>query len=388
MQNVGTIATLRPTEYSVRVKRLSLKRSVGIVLFLAVLIRMFTIGIVSMVDLIAKGSPLLSPISAPVTYINSLNFLLALPLSIVVYLWMQRTETASILLETLINLLRNRAAVIGIIMIGFLLFVGDFAPALSTHDPILSMIGQPGEVGRLPSKAPCISAFGCPDPQHFMGLDLNARDVYSRIVHGAQISLKVGIASVMFAILAGTVLGLISGYAGGWVDNVIMRFMDVLLAFPGLLLAITIVTVRGPGLDNALLAIAIVSIPVYARLIRASVLSVKEFEFVTAERALGATGSRIVFGQILPNTLTPLIVQGALGIGGAVLEAAALSFLGLGAQPPAPEWGQMLSEGRNYVFTAPHLVFFPGLAIMLTVLGFNLLGDGLRDALDPRLNRN
>lgn len=387
MQNVGTIATLRPTEHSVRVKRISLKRSAGIVLFLAVLIRMMTIGIVSMVDLIARGSPFLSPISAPINTINSLNFLLALPLSIVVYLWMQRTETASILLETLINLLRNRAAVIGIIMIGFLLFVGDFAPALSTHDPILSMIGQPGETGKLPSKPPCLPILGC-EPQHIMGLDLNARDVYSRIVHGAQISLKVGIASVMFAILAGTVLGLISGYSGGWVDNVIMRFMDVLLAFPGLLLAITIVTVRGPGLDNALLAIAIVSIPVYARLIRASVLSVKEYEFVTAERALGATGSRIVFGQILPNTLTPLIVQGALGIGGAVLEAAALSFLGLGAQPPQPEWGQMLSEGRNYVFTAPHLVFFPGFAIMLTVLGFNLLGDGLRDALDPRLNRN
>jgi ABC-type dipeptide/oligopeptide/nickel transport system permease subunit len=317
-----------------------------------------------------------------------LNFFVAIPVGIVFYMWMQRTESASILLETLNNLLRNRAASIGMLMIGFLLFVGDFAPVLATHDPILSMIGQPGEAGKLPSKAPCIPVFGCKDPEHIMGLDLNARDVYSRIVYGARTSLRVGIASVMFSIIAGSTLGLISGYAGGWTDNIIMRFMDVLLAFPSLLLAITIVTVRGPGLDNALLAIAIVSIPVYARLIRASVLAVREYEFVTAEKALGATGLRILFGQIMPNTLTPLIVQGALGIGGAVLEAAALSFLGLGAQPPTPEWGQMLSEGRNYVFTAPHLVFFPGLAIMLTVLGFNLLGDGLRDALDPRLNRN
>jgi peptide/nickel transport system permease protein len=221
-----------------------------------------------------------------------------------------------------------------------------------------------------------------------MGLDLNARDMFSRIVFGARTSLTIGVASVSFAIIMGTMLGLLAGYIGGWTDNIIMRFMDVLLAFPSLLLAITIVTIKGPGLENALLAIAIVSIPVYARLSRASVLTVKELEFVTAVRALGAPPSRIVFRQILPNILTPLIVQGTLGIGGAVLEAAGLSFLGLGAQPPQPEWGQMLSEARQYVFTAPHLVFFPGFAIMLTVLGFNLLGDGLRDALDPRLNRS
>jgi ABC-type dipeptide/oligopeptide/nickel transport system permease subunit len=181
---------------------------------------------------------------------------------------------------------------------------------------------------------------------------------------------------------------MIAGYAGGWADNVIMRLMDVLLAFPSLLLAIAIVTVLGPGLQNALLAIAIVSVPVYARLARASVLSIKEMEYVTAERALGGNPVRILFSHIMPNAVTPLIVQGTLGIGSAVLEAAALSFLGLGAQPPTPEWGAILSEGRNYVFTAPHLVFFPGFAIMITVLGFNLLGDGMRDALDPRLNRN
>ncbi len=299
-----------------------------------------------------------------------------------------KADSQNIFFETLKNLRRNRSAVAGAFIIGFLIFMAIFAPIIATHDPNLSMIGQPGESGKLPASAPCIKILGCEKPQHLLGLDLNARDVFSRLVYGARVSLVVGITSVTFAIIVGTVLGLIAGYVGGWTDNVIMRMMDVLLAFPSLLLAITIVTVRGPGLENALLAIAFVSIPVYARLVRASVLSVKELEFVTAERALGAPPARILFQQIFPNTLTPLIVQGTLGIGGAVLEAAALSFLGLGAQPPLAEWGQMLSESRNYVFTAPHLVFFPGLAIMLTVLGFNLLGDGLRDALDPRLNRN
>lgn len=299
----------------------------------------------------------------------------------------QQAANQSRVYELFKNLRRNRSAVAGAFIIGFLILVAIFAPFIATHDPNLSMIGIAGETGKLPAKAPCIGLLGCEQPQHYLGLDLNARDVFSRLVYGARTSLVVGITSVSFAILVGTTLGLIAGYAGGWADNIIMRFMDVLLAFPSLLLAISIVTVFGPRLENALIAIAIVSIPIYARLIRASVLSVKELEFVTAERALGAPPARILFQQIFPNTLTPLIVQGTLGIGGAVLEAAALSFLGLGAQPPLAEWGQMLSEARNYVFTAPHLVFFPGLAIMLTVLGFNLLGDGLRDALDPRLNR-
>ena len=187
------------------------------------------------------------------------------------------------------------------------------------------------------------------------------------------------------AIVIGTVLGALGGYFGGWVDNVIMRTMDVLLAFPSLLLAIAIVTVLGPGLQNALLAIGIVSIPAYARVVRASVLSVREMEYVSATRALGGDTMQILFRRILPNALTPLIVQGTLGIATAILDAAALSFLGLGAQPPTPEWGAMLGAERNQVFTAPHLVFLPGIAIALTVLSFNLLGDGLRDALDPRL---
>jgi ABC-type dipeptide/oligopeptide/nickel transport system permease subunit len=302
----------------------------------------------------------------------------------------EHIKSTSLWRETLKHIFRSRSAVIGIIVIGALILIALFAPLIANYDPLLPMIGQPGHTGRLPAQVPCIHLLGCSveQPEHFMGLDLNARDVFSRVVYGARESLRIGFAAVMFSIVVGTVFGLISGYAGGWVDNVIMRCMDVLLAFPSLLLAIAIVTVLGPGLQNALLAIAIVSLPAYARLARASVLSVKEYDFVLANRSLGATPQRILLVHIFPNSLTPLIVQGTLGIGTAVLDAAALSFIGLGAQPPTPEWGAMLSEARNYVFTAPHLVFFPGLAIMLTVLGFNLLGDGLRDALDPRLNRN
>ena len=301
-----------------------------------------------------------------------------------------RAPSASLWMDTLKNLFRNRSAILGMCIILFLLLVAVFAPQIATHDPIQSMIGQPGHSGQLPARAPCIHIFGCPteEPQHFMGLDLNARDQFSRLVYGSRVSLVIGFTSVSFAIVIGSILGMVAGYSGGWVDNVIMRCMDVLLAFPSLLLAIAIVTVLGPGLQNALLAIAIVSIPAYARLSRASVLSVKEYEYITAVKALGAPPLRILVNHIAPNSITPLIVQGTLGIGGAVLEAAALSFLGLGAQPPTPEWGAMLSEARNRVFTSPHLVFYPGLAIMITVLGFNLLGDGMRDALDPRLNRN
>jgi len=185
----------------------------------------------------------------------------------------------------------------------------------------------------------------------------------------------------------GSFIGAIAGYAGGWVDNVFMRLMDVVLSFPSLILAIAIVTVLGPGLINAQLAIGIVSIPIYARVMRASVLSVRETDFVTASRALGETSGGILSRRVLPNALTPLIVQGTLGIGGAILEVAALSFVGLGAQIPQAEWGSMIALDRNLFQSAPHLIFFPGIAITLCVLSFNLIGDGLRDALDPRLNR-
>jgi len=291
--------------------------------------------------------------------------------------------------EVFKNLRRNRSAMIGAGILLFLLLMSAFAPMIATHDPLQPLFGMPGEVPPLPRKAPCIHILGCPaeEAQHILGIDLNARDFSSRIVYAGWTSLSIGTRSVFYAIVIGTFIGLISGYVGGWLDNILMRIMDVLQAFPGLLLAITIVTIRGLGLENALVAIAIVSIPGYARVTRASVLSIKEQEFITAERAIGAAPWRILFLHILPHALTPLIVLGTLGIGNAVLEAAALSFVGLGAQPPQPEWGSMLSEARAYVFTSPHLVFFPGFCIALTVLGFNLLGDGLRDALDPRLRK-
>jgi len=286
--------------------------------------------------------------------------------------------------DTLRHLVHRRSAVVGMTILGILLMIAIFAPVLATHNPRQVLIGIE-DVKRRTS--PCVHLLGCPQdqPQHILGVDGNVRDFFSRILYGARLSLQIGFATVTFAIIVGTLIGAVAGYVGGWVDNVLMRFMDVLLAFPALLLAIAIVTVLGQGLINALLAIGIVSIPVYARVARASVLSIKETDFVLADRAIGVPPMRILFKHIMPNALTPLIVQGTLGIATAILDAAALSFLGLGAQPPDPEWGLMLSEERNQVFTSPHLVFFPGFMIMVTVLGFNLLGDGLRDALDPRL---
>ncbi len=285
------------------------------------------------------------------------------------------------------RLLRRKSAVLGMVILAILVFVALTAQWLAPYSPTLSMLDAkpPQALGK--RSAPCIHLFGCPadQPQHILGTDGNIRDEFSRLLYGARLSLMVGISTVSFAIVIGTVLGALGGYFGGWIDNVIMRTMDVLLAFPSLLLAIAIVTVLGPGLINALLAIGIVSIPAYARVVRASVLSVREMDYVSATRALGGNTAQILFKRILPNALTPLIVQGTLGIATAILDAAALSFLGLGAQPPTPEWGAMLGQERNQVFTAPHLVFFPGAAIALTVLSFNLLGDGLRDALDPRL---
>ncbi len=297
-------------------------------------------------------------------------------------------RSANLWLEALRNLRHSPSALIGSAVIGALVIIAVFAPVFATHDPIQTMIGVPGETGRLPSKPPCIPILGCEEPQHILGLDLNARDLYSRVIYGTRTSLSVGVITISLSIVVGTALGISAGYMGGRVDNVIMRLMDVVLAFPALLLAISIVTILGPGLTNALLGITITFIPQYARLSRASVLSIKEQEFIIAEQALGASPLRIVLAHILPNAITPIIVQGTLGVGTAILDAAALSFLGLGAQPPTPEWGQILSESRNYLFTSPHLVFFPGFAIMITVLGFNLLGDGMRDALDPRLNRS
>jgi ABC-type dipeptide/oligopeptide/nickel transport system permease subunit len=285
---------------------------------------------------------------------------------------------------TLRRILRQRSAIIGGTILLFLVLVAIFAPAIAPFDPDFVLIGTEDIKRRTP---PCIHILGCPEdqPQHILGTDGNVRDEFSRVIFGTRVSLFIGFTTVGFAIIIGTLLGALGGFIGGWVDNVIMRFMDVLLAFPSLLLAIAIVSVLGHGLQNALLAIAIVSIPIYARVVRGSVLSVKEQEYVSASKALGGNSWHILFRRILPNSIPPLIVQGTLGIATAILDAAALSFLGLGAQPPTAEWGTMLGSERNQVFTAPHLVFFPGLAIMITVLAFNLLGDGLRDAFDPRL---
>jgi len=296
-------------------------------------------------------------------------------------------ESVSLWNITMRRLFRRKSAVVGMAILGILILIALTAQWLAPYDPTLSMLDvkPPQELDKRSS--PCVHIFGCPtdQPQHILGTDGNIRDEFSRILYGARLSLMIGLATVTFAIVIGAVLGAVAGYLGGWADNAIMRLMDVLLAFPSLLLAIAIVSVLGPGLINALIAIGIVSIPAYARVVRASVLSVREMEFVSATRALGGDMTQILFRRILPNALTPLIVQGTLGIASAILDAAALSFLGLGAQPPTPEWGSMLGAERNQVFTAPHLVFFPGVAIALTVLAFNLLGDGLRDALDPRL---
>ncbi len=298
----------------------------------------------------------------------------------------QVVRSRSLAALTLRNLFKQRNAIIGMILLLLLTLTAVFAPLLAPYDPINDLIGEEDVVAR---EAPCIHLLGCSadKPEHFMGIDGNFRDEFSRVIFGTRVSLYIGITTIGIAVVVGAIIGAISGYLGGWADNVIMRFMDVILAFPSFLLAIAIITVLGRGLQNALLAIAVVNIPVFARLVRASVLSLKEQEFVSASRALGASHLRLLFVRIFPNAVPTLIVQATLSVASAILEAAALSFLGLGAQPPTPEWGTMLGTERNQVFTAPHLVFFPGIAIMITVLAFNLLGDGLRDAMDPRLGQ-
>jgi ABC-type dipeptide/oligopeptide/nickel transport system permease subunit len=295
-----------------------------------------------------------------------------------------RQHTEGLWRVALRRLFRQRSGILGMILLGLLVFLAIFAPIVAPYDPIEVLIGKEDVRKRDP---PCIHLLGCPEdqPQHIMGIDGNVRDEFSRIVYGTRISLTIGFATIGLAIVAGASLGSIAGYAGGAASDVIMRVLDVVLAFPFLLLAIAIVAVLGPGLLNAMLAIAIVNIPVYARVMRSSVLAVKEDEYVVAARSIGSKPLRILTLHILPNSVPPLIVAATLGIATAILETASLSFLGMGAQPPQPEWGAMLASERNQVFSAPHLVFFPGVAIMLTVLGFNLLGDGLRDALDPRL---
>jgi peptide/nickel transport system permease protein len=299
-----------------------------------------------------------------------------------------RARPANLWRDTLGNILRQRSAVVGIVILTILILAALFAPLLATHDPNESMLTA-REVGAIKRAPPCIHLLGCAadKPQHILGLDGNFRDVYSRVLFGARISLGIGLASISLAVLIGSLIGAIAGYLGGWADNILMRLMDVILAFPSLLLAIAIVTAAGKSIFNALIAIGIVSIPIYARVVRSSVMSAREADYVTASRALGESGAGILLRRILPNSLTPLVVQGTLGIGGAVLEIAALTFVGVTGSLDFPEWGSMISFESQQLFNAPHVILAPGIAIVLTVLGFNLLGDGLRDALDPRLNR-
>lgn len=288
------------------------------------------------------------------------------------------------------RILAQRPAVIGLAILTFLFAVALFADVLATYDPEKSVLGfETRAQGAVPRAAPCIHLLGCPAdrPEHWLGLDGNVIDEFARVVFGARVSLLIGFVTVGFAVVIGLLIGAVAGYAGGWIDNILMRIMEILLAFPALLLSIVIVTILGAGLFNAMIAVAIVAIPIYARVMRASVLSVREQDYVTAARAMGDSSFGILVRRVIPNSLTPMIVQGTLGVGTAILEVAALSFLGLGAQIPTPEWGQMIGREYNNIQNAPHLIFFPGIALTLTVLGFNLLGDGLRDAFDPRLTR-
>lgn len=295
------------------------------------------------------------------------------------------TKHASLWRDTLGSILRQRSAVVGLLILGVLVFMSVFAPLIAPFDPDQGLLGV--EQGVEKRAAPCIRLLGCTDkPEHIFGTDGNFRDVFSRVVYGGRISLTIGFAAVGFAIIIGTVIGAVSGYLGGTTDNGLMRLMDVVLAFPSLLLAIAIVVALGQSYVNALIAISIVSIPVYARIVRSSVISARQADYVTASKALGESSSGILIRRIMPNAVTPLIVQGTLGIGGAILEIAALAFVGV-VGLGAAEWGSMIAFERNQLFNAPHVILLPGIAITLAVLGFNLLGDGLRDALDPRLNR-
>lgn len=272
--------------------------------------------------------------------------------------------------EALRRLRRSKSALLGGLILTLLVGAALAAPLLTPYEPLVM-----NPVDRMQP----------PNPRHWLGTDVLGRDLFSRILFGARVSLQTGLVSVTIAILIGVPMGLIAGFYGGLTDRSMMRLVDLMLTFPGILLALVVIAILGPNLLNAMLAVGISASPTFARVVRAAVLSSREQTYVEAARAAGCTNARIMLRHILPNTLAPIIVLGTLGVAGAIIAAAALSYLGLGIQPPTPEWGGLLSEGRNYLRVAWWLTTFPGLAIMTAVLSINLLGDGLRDALDPRL---
>ncbi|ARJ38470.1 ABC transporter permease [Sporosarcina sp. P21c] len=272
--------------------------------------------------------------------------------------------------EAWVGFRKSKVAVVGAFIVIFFILLALFGPLVTKEG-----INEQLMTDRLQP----------PSSEYWFGTDDFGRDIFSRIIHGARISLSVGFFSVVGSIVVGSFLGIIAGYYGRWIDTIISRIFDIMLAFPSILLAIAIVSVLGPSLRNALIAIAIINVPNFGRLIRSKVLSIKEDEYITAAKAIGMKDFRILFSHILPNSMAPVIVQGTLAIATAILEAAALGFLGLGAEAPYPEWGKMLADSKDYLQNAPWTMIFPGLAIMLTVLGFNLMGDGLRDALDPKM---
>ena len=274
------------------------------------------------------------------------------------------------------KLFKNRTGVAGLIIITLFALTAIFASVISPHNP--------DENSLYDQLKPSVWNDGG-STKNLLGTDDLGRDMLSRLIYGARVSLTLGIVSVGIALVFGSILGSLAGYYKGWPDNLIMRFMDIILAFPYILLAIVIVAYLGPGLKNAMIAIGIINVPRFARIIRASVMEEYEKDYVTAARAVGANNRRIIFNSIFPNCLSPIIVQASLGFGEAILSGAGLSFLGLGAQPPLSEWGAMIAQGRSMILRAWWVMTFPGIAILLAVLGFNLLGDGLRDALDPRL---
>ena len=269
---------------------------------------------------------------------------------------------------------RNRLAMFGLVIVSILIIVAVFANQIADYNTVAI-------------KQNVVERLQGPSAEHWAGTDEFGRDIFARLVHGARISLLVGVVAVCIALVTGGILGAIAGYFGGTVDNVIMRIMDIFLSIPILLLAIMIVAALGSSMLNLMIAIGLASMPTFARIVRASVLSVKDQEFVEAARAIGAKHNHIILRHIMPNCLSPIIVQATLRVATAILSTASLSFISLGIQAPAPEWGAMLASGRAYIRDAPHIVIIPGLLIMITILSLNLLGDGLRDALDPKLKR-